>query len=29
MNEIKPESAHLASEDVAVSLLKNYKKLKL
>jgi len=28
-NEIKPESVHLASEDVAVSLLKNYKKLKL
>jgi hypothetical protein len=29
MNEIKPETAHLASEDVAVLLLKNYKKLKL
>jgi hypothetical protein len=28
-NEIKPETAHLASEDVAVSLLKNYKRLKL
>ena len=28
-NEFKPESSHLASEDVAVSLLKNYKKLKL
>jgi len=28
-NEIHPENAHLASEDVAVLLLKNYKRLKL